>query len=287
LRLPAPVKRFIHEPHAIEGWQRPIAAGIYRTLVGQELLLMRMVDAVSRAPASAEPVEEATALIKTFERPHIVRRLVTSIRRLYPNLKVVVVDDSREPVALEGVETVVMPYDSGISAGRNKGLRRVTTKYVIVLDDDLVFYRRTRLADALQLMERHPQIDIMGGELINLPLLRARPLAQAAGSIRPTDRKPVFPVGSRIGELVVCEKVPTFFIARRDRLALVGWDSALKRMDHADFFTRALGVLTTVFNPDFKALHARTPFDAEYMSKRLDLAADREVVADKYSGIAS
>ena len=34
-----------------------------------------------------------------------------------------------------------MPYDSGISAGRNEGLRHVTTKYVLLLDDDLVFFR--------------------------------------------------------------------------------------------------------------------------------------------------
>jgi Glycosyl transferase family 2 len=282
LLLPAPVKRFIHDPHAIEGWQRPIAAGIYRTLVAQELLLMRMLDAVSPRPVGGPLLAEATALIKTFERPLIVRRLVTSIRRLYPTLRIVVVDDSRHPVAVEGVETVVMPYDSGISAGRNEGLRRVTTKYVIILDDDLVFFRRTRLADALALMERHPEIDIMGAELINLPLLRARPLAQAAGRIFTADGDPPLPVGRRIGGLVVCEKVPNAFVARRDRLALVPWDPRLKRMEHADFFTRALDVLTTVFNPDFQMLHARTPFDADYMAKRLDVADAREVLRRKY-----
>jgi glycosyltransferase involved in cell wall biosynthesis len=287
LRLPAPVKRFIHDPHAIEGWQRPIATAIYRTLVAQELLLIRMLDALSRRPAGAPLLGEATVLIKTFERPHIVRRLVSSIRRLYPTLGIVVVDDSRDPVALEGVETVVMPYDSGVSAGRNEGLRHVTTKYVVVLDDDFVLFSRTRLAEALELMERHPEVDIMGGNSINLPLLTARPLPQAAGRIFATDREPLFPIGSRIGELVVCEKVPTFFVARRDRLALVGWDPALKRMDHADFFSRALGVLTTVFNPDFKAFHARTPFDADYMTKRLELAADRKVLREKYSGTRS
>jgi glycosyltransferase involved in cell wall biosynthesis len=285
--MPAPLRRFIHDPHAIDGWQRPIAAGIYRTLVAQELLLIRMLDALSPGPAGAELVREATALVKTFERPHIVRRLVTSIRRLYPTLRIVVVDDSRDPVALEGVETIVMPYDSGISAGRNEALRRVTTEYVIILDDDLVFFRRTRLEDALDLMVSHPEIDIMGGELINLPLLTARPLAQAAGRIFTADSDPPFPVGRRIGGLVVCEKVPNFFVARRDRLALVPWDPRLKRMEHADFFTRALGVLTTVFNPHLKALHARTPFDADYMAKRLDVDEAREVLGRKYGGADS
>ena len=53
-------------------------------------------------------------------------------------------------------------------------------------------------------------------------------------------------------------------------------------MDHADFFTRALGVLTTVFNPDLRCLHARTPFDAEYMSKRMDLADSLQALEGRY-----
>src|SRR5206468_3533420 len=90
-------------------------------------------------------VRELTALVKTFERPPILRRLVSSIKRLYPALRVVIVDDSRKPSRLPGTETIVMPYDSGISAGRNEGLKHVTTPYVLVLDDDFIFFRRTRL----------------------------------------------------------------------------------------------------------------------------------------------
>jgi glycosyltransferase involved in cell wall biosynthesis len=219
--------------------------------------------------------------VKTFERPHILRRLVGSIKRLYPTLGIVVVDDSRKPTRLAGVETIDMPYDSGISAGRNEGLKHVTTPYVLVLDDDVVFYRRTRLAAALALMERHSEIDIMGGQLVDLPLLHARPVP--AGAIFSTDAKPVVPLGSSVGGLEVVDKVSTFYVARRDRLALVPWDPELKRIDHADFFTRALGVLVTVFNPDLKCLHARTPFDAEYMRKRLDLADSLQILEQRYS----
>jgi hypothetical protein len=53
-------------------------------------------------------------------------------------------------------------------------------------------------------------------------------------------------------------------------------------MEHADFFARAAGVLTTVFNPGLKGLHARTPFDSTYMAKRLELAAARELLDARY-----
>ncbi len=56
----------------------------------------------------------------------------------------------------------------------------------------------------------------------------------------------------------------------------------LKRMEHADFFTRAKGVLLTTFDRSFCVLHARTPFDEAYMRKRLDLDEARAIVRQKY-----
>jgi glycosyltransferase involved in cell wall biosynthesis len=278
---PAPITGLAHRARALNGRSRWIAASAHRSVVAQELLLERLLDAlVPREPVEKPLVRQLTALVKTFERPRILRRLVASIKRLYPTLAVVVVDDSRKPTYLAGVETIAMPYDSGIGAGRNEGLRHVTTPYVLVLDDDFVFYRHTRIGAALALMERHTEIDIMGGQLIDLPFFHKRPLP--FGEIFSTDAVPLAPLESAIGGLRVVDKVPTFFVARRDRLAQVSWDPQLKRIDHADFFTRALGVLTTVFNPELKCLHARTPFDTEYMSKRLDLADSFQVLEGRY-----
>jgi glycosyltransferase involved in cell wall biosynthesis len=281
------LKRFV-KSHVIEGRLRSLSARVHDALVEQEVLLERMLDSFAfRAEGDKALLPELTAMIKTFERPLIVRRLVASIRRLYPGMSIIVVDDSREPVALEGAEIVAMPYDSGIAAGRNEGLRHVSTKYVLVLDDDYVFSRQTRLNDALTLMERFPEIDIMGGQLVDLPLFTSRPLREVAGSIFPTDAEARTPIGSSIGGLTVCEKVPTFFIGRTERIALVSWDPALKRIDHGDFFTRAFGVLTTTFNPHLKCFHARTPFDDTYMAKRLDLEASRKILEERYYGRAS
>jgi hypothetical protein len=268
--------------HMIEGRLRPVAARIHDGAVAQEVLLERVLDAFAKKDDSLVP--QLTALIKTFERPRIVQRLVASIQRLYPELRIVVVDDSREPSVMDGAETIAMPYDSGIAAGRNAGLRQVRTKYVLVLDDDYVLSRQTRLSDALALMERFPEIDIMGGQLVDLPLYSRRPLREVAGAIYPTEARARTAIGSSIGGLLVCEKVPTFFIGRTERIALVSWDPALKRIDHADFFTRAFGVLTTTFNPHLRCFHARTPFDDRYMAKRLDLAESRKILEERYYG---
>jgi hypothetical protein len=89
--------------------------------------------------------------------------------------------------------------------------------------------------------------------------------------------------GEKIGDLEVYDKVPNFFIARTDRVRLVGWDEKLKRIDHADFFTRAKGTLVSVFNPELEVLHVKNPFDTEYKKYRNDTEADWSYLRRKYS----
>jgi hypothetical protein len=75
---------------------------------------------------------------------------------------------------------------------------------------------------------------------------------------------------------------PNFIIGRAERVRLVDWTPSLKRLDHADFFTRAKGVLTTVFNAHLKCLHAQTPFAREYMAYREDFLLDNAVLQHRY-----
>jgi glycosyltransferase involved in cell wall biosynthesis len=249
---------------------------VFRGLVSGELAAARVMGAARDTSIDGE----VTAVVKTFERPATIARLIASLRAMYPTMPVIVVDDSRAPVRIAGVETIMLPFDSGVSAGRQAGLDAVKTPYVLVLDDDFVFYRATRLRAALDRLARNPQIDILGGQLIDLPILRRRrpPLHQ----IFATRAEPLVPIGSTIDGLLVCDKVANFYIARTERLRLVGWTPELKRIDHADFFTRALGVLVSVFDPELRALHAQTPFDASYMAHRTDDHADRAILAARW-----
>lgn len=262
---------------AVDGPLRPLAAPIHALAIRAELAIDRR-----RAPAPEEREldDRVTILIKTFERPQILARLVASIRRLYPSLPILVVDDSRAPSALATVETIALPFDSGVSAGRQAGLDRVRTPYVLILDDDFIFQHDTQLAPTLARLERNASIDLIGGQLIDLPLWTRR--SPPLGQIFPTRARPLAPIGSRIDGMLVCDKVANFYLARTDRLQLVGWDPGLRRIDHADFFTRALGVLVSVFDPTMRCLHAQTPFDAAYMAHRLDYARDRVLLAARW-----
>jgi glycosyltransferase involved in cell wall biosynthesis len=223
---------------------------------------------------------QVTVLAKTFERPDILKRLVDSIRRFYPELLVIVVDDSRDPLKLEGVETIILPYNSGLSAGRNAGLAQVKTPYVLLLDDDYIFYRHTNIGSVLDSLDRNPDIDILGGGRVDLPFFNIVNYREAY--LYPSSEVPKHPAGFWVGGFEVFNKVANFFIARTDRLKLIGWDPALKLIEHADFFTRAKGVLTTVYDPSFKVLHAQNSFDRNYMRHRNNYGAYRVLLRKKY-----
>ena len=105
----------------------------------------------------AELDRDITILVKTYEREESLNRLVASIRRFYPRIPVIVVDDSAAPLdpKPEGVTRYVHEaHDSlGLAGGRNLGLRLVETEYVVVCDDDMVFGDKTdlrRMLDALR-----------------------------------------------------------------------------------------------------------------------------------------
>ncbi len=274
------MKQFIYNA-SVYGIFRPVAKPVHSGLISIALLWEDLLDRFAAKEKDQDLMNaKVTAVIKTFERPEVLERLVKSLRKMYPKMRVIVVDDSKSPVKLEDIETIVMPYDSGVSAGRSEALKQVTTPYMILLDDDFIFNRHTQISPLLEKLETNREIDIIGGEVVYLPFYRKINYTQAG--LHPTKVQSLVDPGTKIDGMTVYDKVANFYIARTKSIRKIDWDPKIKRLDHADFFTRAKGVLTTVFDPKFKVLHARTPFDKEYMGKRLDLEEDRKILWQKY-----
>jgi glycosyltransferase involved in cell wall biosynthesis len=271
-------------------WKRVLTTGkprfiflpLYSLAIDVELAMQRLLDACARPLHQTRVADDLTVMVKTFERPATLRRLLRSIRRCYPTVPIVVVDDSRAPtpVSITGVITIVLPVNSGVSAGRNAGLRAVATRYTLVVDDDFVFTRHTDLGSALSWMHDHPEVDVMGGRVVNLPFFHVTNYRSSA--LFSTAVPPRLPMNSSIDGMPVYEKTANFYIARTERLRLVGWDERLKRVDHTDFFTRARGILLTVYNAQLCCLHAQVFMNARYRAARNDTAADMRYLRAKY-----
>jgi len=265
----------------VNGFMRPVAKPMHSFLIETTLVYESIIDYWYQKPQDDYFIEEnVTAVIKTFERPKVLKRLILSLRKMYPKMNVIIADDSKNPSYFEGIQTIALPYDSGVSFGRNEALKHVQTPFILLLDDDFIFYRHTKIEPVLKKLKHLHMIDIIGGEVIYLPFYRKIDYTNAG--LHPTNATSVIPPGTEIEGMKSYDKVANFYIAKTDSIRKVAWDPSIKRLDHADFFTRAKGVLTTLFDPAFKVLHARTPFDKDYMSKRMDIAKDKLRLREKF-----
>lgn len=260
-------------------WWRPVAHAGLDAVTAVEVLGVRAVDRVMGRPGPVD-VAAVTAVIKTFERPRQLRTLVASIRRLYPDMRVIVADDSRRPSTLLGVETIALPFNSGVSAGRRAAAERVETPFVLTLDDDFVLTRHSALSAPLAVLEANPIIDICGGTVVNLPDFAVHDYSKEP--LYPGAEPPVMPWGSRIGDMTVMAKIPNFYLGRTERIRLVGWSDELKFFDHRDFFTRASGTLVSVQHPSWSVLHARNPFDRASPARVANDISAQAIIAQRY-----
>ena len=223
--------------------------------------------------------DDATVVVKTFERPAILDRLLDSSLRVYPTLGVLVVDDSRLAVnpGHPNVRVLRLPYDVGLSVGRNEALATVETPLFVLLDDDFVLTRRCGLEGALDVMRQHPELDILGGQVLTLPTLH-RDVGPDNREVLGGDRqRPPF-----VGGLPTYDRVANFFVGRTKRVRQIGWDPALKLAEHTDFFKRAHKKLLVAFDKRFMCLHAQTPFDEPYMRHRNNVEPYLAYLAQKW-----
>jgi glycosyltransferase involved in cell wall biosynthesis len=228
------------------------------------------------------PVDDLTVIAKTFERPRNARRMVNTLRKVFDG-PIVLADDSSSPLAFDdpSVQVLRLPFDSGVAKGRNTALAQVSTRFVMSVDDDFVFTPDLDLHRVLEYLRGNPEVDIVGGRVVNLPLWHTTDYSRAP--LFAYRGEPVRPAGTLIDGLPVVHKVPQFFVARTDRLRLVQWDDNLKRVDHNDFFTRAYGVLLTVHDQEFSCLHAQPKFNTHYQGFRQDVGPDLAYLSRKWT----
>lgn len=177
-------------------------------------------------------MKNITAIIKTFERPAAVQRLVQSIRLYYPDLRILVGDDSKDPQPVEGAELLALPHDIGLSAGRNRLVDAVETEYTLLLDDDFVFEPSTRIELLFAPLEAG--FDLASGRVSNedyhgLLMRNGQTLHYLFREKRRVQRGyPVY------------DMTWNFFLARTEALRAVRWDEELKLAEHTDFFLRGM-----------------------------------------------
>ncbi|XP_006120510.2 beta-1,4 N-acetylgalactosaminyltransferase 2 isoform X1 [Pelodiscus sinensis] len=185
-----------------------------------------------------------TITTKTFLRYHKLRRLIASIRQYYPDIKIIVADDSRDPEKIEeaNVEHYIMPFGKGWFAGRNLAISQVTTKYYLWVDDDYLFTENTRIDKLVDVLEG-TNLDMVGGSVGGNTFSFQLLYEQGGDSGCLHLKYGSFHELAGFPHCMVTNGVVNFFLAHTDKSRQVGYDPALQRVAHSEFFMDGLGIL--------------------------------------------
>lgn len=236
-------------------------------------------------PVSSGFNENVTFAVKTFLRPRIMNRCLAGIRQTTFTGQVVVADDSDRywSTADPAVQVVKLPFNVGISRGRNAALEQVKTKYVLFTDDDTVHTRASNWQKAYEYLEAHPDVDAVACTLIEVPSFRTHVYGSKAETLYAKSADPVYEPGQLIHGLPFRLMTSNDFLARTESIRSIGgWDDELRLNEHRDFFSRASGKLVFVQDPEVFAFHARTPWNKKYQKYRHDHSVSRSLIVQKW-----
>jgi GT2 family glycosyltransferase len=186
-----------------------------------------------------------TAIIRTFDRPQALKRLVKSIRKFHPTMKVLVADDGIEATSCKQADCFRLPSEKGQAAAHNALLARVRTPYFLLLDDRSELHRESQLPTLVDLVASD-RLDIAAGSLVSCQtkfwfFTKRKPIAEH-GLLEIAGDRVALIAGSRSqGDgFWWCDLVANYFVARTDRVrAMGGWDPELRDDSREEFFFRA------------------------------------------------
>jgi len=113
-------------------------------------------------------------LFVTMNRPQAARRLIDSVRQMYPEMPIYVGDQSEPGPAMRTfyeerrVVARFFPFDSGVSYCRSELVKEIGTDFVLYGDDDFVFTEKSSFDVPRRILEQNGHIGLVGGSVIDI-----------------------------------------------------------------------------------------------------------------------
>uniref|UniRef100_A0A8C4QM81 Beta-1,4 N-acetylgalactosaminyltransferase n=1 Tax=Eptatretus burgeri TaxID=7764 RepID=A0A8C4QM81_EPTBU len=201
-------------------------------------------------PGTGNISELVTVVTKTFLRYDDLKKLIASIREFYPDIHIIIADDSEpwQPITGWRIEHYKMPFAKGWFAGRNLAISQVTTKYLVWVDDDFIFTKDTKLEKLLTVLEDN-MLDMVGGAVREATGFSRTYRHKLTISLEKEDGYCLQRQGGYYHELagfpgcVLTDGVINFFLGRTESIRNVGFDPRHKRVAHTEFFIDGVGHL--------------------------------------------
>ena len=123
-------------------------------------------------------MKDLTAIIISFLRPKYTIDCIKSLRKEYPDIKILVGENGERNVDIANLVSEVggryiqLPFDYGVGPARNRLLSEVETKYVLIGDDDFFYDRDAKVDKMLKFLKYHKEYDVAGGRILQEDLIR-------------------------------------------------------------------------------------------------------------------
>jgi len=194
-------------------------------------------------------LEDVDVIIKSFLRPRALLRLLRSIRTFYPHIAITVADDGdletagddasrecrQEMLSDPHCRLVALPFDSGVSRGRNALIEATSRRAVLILDDDSIFTEQTRIERLLDRLNADTSLGVAAGLRIDIHP-HGRELRRSQGTLRQEGTTLFHDTsGWRDAGKGICDFFPTFALIRREVFDEgIHWRGGIGA-DHYDF----------------------------------------------------
>ncbi len=228
---------------------------------------------------------DVTAILKTHNRPEALKKCIESLRRFYPLIKILVVDDSvkQRPGYASQVDQFYATDNRALSYGWNFGVEKAETTYVLIGDDDFVYTENSNLQALLDLME---VADIAGGATIFKGEMQHYEGTYSWDGKRkhmrmlPLEEKYLEHKGHQYQDT---DFTANFFIAKRDAV-LGGWEENIVMMyEHDDFFLQMFETdLKVAYCKEATVIHDTPAATQDYFKDRYENDYSKKVFFTKW-----
>jgi len=217
-------------------------------------------------------------IVKTFKRYGCLEKFLDSCYKFFPEANVLIADDNDDKEfnpyfyrLYPQAKVYRMPFDSGLSAGRNLLVDKSKRPFIFLLDDDFIFTENTRLDKFSDIMNSDKNIGVVGGICMeNGTEVHYEHYLKLKGATLVHS-----PDGNhweqRAG--IKCKKtgcVLNFALMRKKMFNDVRWDDCQKIVEHTDFYLQlnSFKKWKVYFTPEVSIIHERIR-DGEYKQYRM------------------
>ncbi|KAJ3601326.1 hypothetical protein NHX12_032297 [Muraenolepis orangiensis] len=195
-----------------------------------------VLDTLLFAPSNS-PLQYPIQGFTTFMRYKELKVLISSLRRYYKDMMLIVADDSfeSEKITEDNVLQYIMPGGQGWFAGRTLAVSQVTTKYFLWVDDDFLFTDQTKIEALVEVMEAIPELDVVGGSVGGNQFYFTMVYEEGdglTGGCLDQKSKSKFHSVPNYPQCFMVNGVVNFFLARTDAVNRVRFDPKVKRVGH-------------------------------------------------------